>query len=97
MASNNEHYRARAIEDALGDQLDGYFFSADLKVKKSNPQFFELLLEKLNLPASDVAFVDNDKQNVEAAQEVGLEARQFEERLLSVWPERTPVTDLKIR
>jgi len=83
MASNNEHYRARKIEEVLGDMLDGYFFSADLKVRKENPEYFETTLERIALPALEVAFTDNEEKNVEAAKEVGISALLYQEGVLS--------------
>jgi putative hydrolase of the HAD superfamily len=77
LASNNEHYRSRKIETILGDMLDGYFFSADLKVKKGNPDYFRAVLEKLNVEPSEVGFVDNEDKNVESAREVGIKAQLF--------------------
>ncbi len=77
LASNNEHYRSRKIETILGDMLDGYFFSADLKVKKGNPDYFRAVLEKLNVEPFEVGFVDNEDKNVESAREVGIKAQLF--------------------
>lgn len=79
LASNNEHYRGRGIESVLGNMLDGYFFSADLKIKKEKPAYFEFILEKLGLSASEVGFVDNEERNVESAREVGIRAEIFNE------------------
>jgi putative hydrolase of the HAD superfamily len=79
LASNNEHYRSREIESVLGNMLDGYFFSADLKIKKESPAYFELILEKLGLSASEVGFVDNEEKNVESAREAGIQAEIFNE------------------
>tara|TARA_B100000745_G_C19986566_1_gene334413 strand:- start:58 stop:654 length:597 start_codon:yes stop_codon:yes gene_type:complete len=77
MASNNECYRARRIEEKLGDLLDGYFFSADLKMKKSDPTYFELVSEQLDVPVKEIVFVDNEEKNVEAAREFGIGGRLF--------------------
>ncbi len=82
LASNNESYRARAIQDKLGGLLDGYFFSADLKMKKDNPEFFKHILGQLDLPANEVNFVDNDEKNVEAAKETGIGSFLYEEGML---------------
>ena len=95
MASNNEHYRARHIEAVLADQLDGYFFSADLKLKKDNPAYFETVLEQLDLPASEVGFVDNEAKNVEAAAEVGLDARLYKSDILGEFMSETTLSEFK--
>lgn len=83
LASNNEHYRARRIEAVLGDKLDGYFFSADLKVIKDNPDYFKIILERLNLLASEVGFTDNEEKNITAAREKGINAKLFNEGVVA--------------
>jgi putative hydrolase of the HAD superfamily len=92
MASNNEAYRARKIEAMLGDALDGYFFSADLKVKKDDPTYFTTILKELNLPAEEVGFVDNEQKNIAAAEQVGIRARLFG---AEVWSELFPEAQLQ--
>lgn len=95
MASNNEHYRARHIEAVLGTQLEGYFFSADLKLKKDNPAYFETVLDQLGLPASDVGFVNNEAKNIEAAAEVGLEAKLYKPGILAEFMTETTLSEFK--
>lgn len=46
-------------------------------IKKPDPKAFELLLEKLNLPADVVLFIDDNEDNVEAAQKLGIESIVF--------------------
>jgi len=96
LASNNEPYRARAIEAKLGDRLEGYFFSSDLKVKKENPEFFGVVVDTLGIPASECGFVDNEGKNVEAARAAGLVGQLYREGLWQAWPVPPVVTDLKI-
>jgi HAD superfamily hydrolase (TIGR01509 family) len=83
LASNNEHYRARKIEAKLGDMLDGCFFSADLKSKKENPDFFKYIIEKLEVEPMDAAFVDNDQKNVDAAASLGIRAYLYDPEILN--------------
>lgn len=85
MASNNEHYRARAIEKKLADRLAGYFFSADLKLKKNNPEFFHYVTEQLAVAPHEVGFTDNEEQNIEAAREFGIDAQLYREGLFVEW------------
>lgn len=77
VASNNEYYRARAVEQLLGNKLEGYFFSSDLGVKKNDPAFFEEVIRQLNIPASEIGFLDNDSENVEAARETGVRSCMY--------------------
>ncbi len=96
MASNNEHYRARAIEAVLGNTLDGYFFSADLKVKKSNPEYFTKVAGELGVSPSEMSFIDNDEGNVAAAREAGLKAKLFTEESFKELFVESSVTEFKI-
>jgi putative hydrolase of the HAD superfamily len=87
LASNNEKYRARWIEEKLGDFLDGYFFSADLQVKKESAEFFKLVSQKIGVAPQEIGFVDNEEKNVDSAKEIGIEARVYSHEALKemVW------------
>jgi putative hydrolase of the HAD superfamily len=97
LASNNEHYRARAIEQALGNTLDGYFFSADLKVKKSNSEYFDTVAKALGVETADMHFVDNDERNINAAIEAGVNARLFSEGTLKELLAENRLSEFKIK
>lgn len=83
LASNNEKYRARRIEEKLKGLLDGYFFSADLKIKKESPEFFRVVSQKIGIPPSEIGFVDNEEKNVESAKEAGVESRMYNRESLT--------------
>ncbi|MCA9355774.1 hypothetical protein KC865_04510 [Candidatus Kaiserbacteria bacterium] len=95
MASNNEAYRARRIEKVLGDRLDGYFFSADLKAKKDNPEFFTRILDELDLPGGEIGFVDNEQKNVDVAKEIGIDARLYSKEILEEFLRESGLTEFK--
>ncbi len=80
LATDQEMYRAGYIREVLNfeKRLDGCFFSYAFGVSKSQPQYFERVLETLNVPASDVIFLDDDHENVDAAHSVGIDARFYE-------------------
>ena len=77
MASNNEQYRAKRIRETLGNALDGYFFSSDLKFRKANPEFFRLVLETLQVLPAEVMYIDNDQKNIDAALTHGIDAKLY--------------------
>ncbi len=81
LASNNEHYRARHIERVLGDALDGYFFSADLKVKKSDPAFFQTVLSVLGQQPEEAVFIDNEQKNLDSAASLGIKTFLYSDEL----------------
>lgn len=52
--------------------------SCEIGVEKPDPMAFELLLKELNLAASQIVFIDDKCENVEAAKMLGLDAILFE-------------------
>ncbi len=85
LASNNEAYRAKAISDLLNKEhlLDGVYFSAHLKMRKENPEFFQHILNDLKVEPSEIAFVDNDQKNVDSAASLGISAYRYEPQILN--------------
>ncbi len=84
MASNNEKYRAGFIQSKIDEKnlLDGYYFSNQIKHKKSEPAFFEYLLNDLQIPAEEIYYVDNDDTSIAAANSTGIKAYLYEEGIL---------------
>ena len=82
LATNQDERRARHMREHLGydDLLDGAFFSYDLRVAKPEPAYFSSILERLDLPAPEVLFVDDNAANVDAARSVGLAAEVWSYR-----------------
>ena len=76
LASNQHDERRRHMVEQMGyaDHFDRLFFSSDLRVAKPEPEFFEAIAAHLELPASDLLFIDDLEMNVQAAREVGLHA-----------------------
>ena len=57
--------------------LDGFVVSSDYQVVKPNPAIYRILLEKYDLKAEECVFADDRADNVEAAQQVGMQAIVF--------------------
>lgn len=55
------------------DTIDGGVFSYKYKKIKPDPEIFNILLEKYNLKASECLFLDDRKDNVESASNLGFE------------------------
>ena len=53
--------------------ISGYF-----GVKKPNAEIYNILLDKLNLPAEECLFIDNNQDNVDGARSVGIQTIHFE-------------------
>lgn len=79
LATNQTEHRGRYMAEHLGydDLLDGAFWSYELRAAKPDPAFFTTVLDRLDLDAADVLFVDDNLRNVEAARSVGLAAEHW--------------------
>lgn len=55
------------------DNIDGGIFSYEYKKIKPDPEIFHILLEKYNLKALECLFLDDRKDNVVAASNLGFE------------------------
>jgi putative hydrolase of the HAD superfamily len=62
----------------LYEPFDPCLLSYEIGIEKPDPKAFELLLQRLNLPAKDVVFIDDKPENVEAANQLGIHAILFE-------------------
>lgn len=80
LASTQEKYRANFLLDdmKLSYDFDEVFFSSDLGVDKSEPEFFKKVLASLSLEPSEVMFIDDDPKNIEAATKIGINAYLYE-------------------
>ncbi len=58
-------------------KVDGYVVSAVEQLKKPDPAIYECLLERYHLDPGECLFVDDRKENVDAARRVGMQAVQF--------------------
>lgn len=79
MLSNIDQRYAK-INETFGyyELFDPCLLSYEIGVDKPNPQAFAILLERLKLPAKEIVFIDDKKENVEAAKNLGIDAILFE-------------------
>lgn len=80
LVSDNEAGRAKYLMEVvgLGKEFDSGFFSSELGVTKSDPQFFQKVAEQLQTEAGNIIYFDDDQKNVDAAKGVGIDAHLFE-------------------
>ena len=64
-------------EYAIFNLLDGFVVSSDYQVVKPDPAIYRVLLDKYDLKAEECVFADDRADNVEAAQQVGMQAIVF--------------------
>lgn len=76
LATNQHDRRMRVMRHDLGydDRLDGSFYSCDIGAMKPDPAYFHAVLDRLSIPADQVAFIDDRADNVAAAADLGLRA-----------------------
>jgi putative hydrolase of the HAD superfamily len=77
LVSDQSEYRASNLLELFGGVVDGGFFSSSLGVLKDNPEFFRKIMERLNCTAAELIFIDDEKENVESAKSVGIQAVLF--------------------
>lgn len=76
LATNQEHLRAAYLMEKLGlaEYVDGIFYSACLGAKKPDVKFFAKVQAAIGIGGEEILFVDDSRQNVEAALEAGWKA-----------------------
>lgn len=79
LATNNEKYRVDYLWNTIGlkSYFDGIFSSAEIGLKKPDPEFYIKVLSLLKTTPDSVIFMDDDEENVSSAKEVGMEARLY--------------------
>lgn len=79
LASDNEANRAKYLMENVGlqDHFDSAFFSCDLGVTKSDPNFFVKVAEKLGIDVSELNFWDDDQKNVDIAEKENVKAHLY--------------------
>ena len=79
LASNTDvlHYaRSLEVQEALR-LFDYALLSYELGLCKPDPEFFRSGLERLAISPEECVFIDDRKENVEAAQTLGIAGTQF--------------------
>ena len=61
------------------NELNGFIASCDVHLLKPDPELFKLVLKNYSVKAKETFFVDDLKENVVAAQSLGMEAVLFKE------------------
>jgi len=80
LATNQQSYRANIMRNVLDyDALfDYHFYSCEMGIKKPDCKYFEYIVSTLEVPASQLLFIDDKESNVNAAKQVGLQAFSFD-------------------
>lgn len=79
LATDQERYRAQYLIDKLdfANKLDGCFFSCNLGYQKSEPEYFQKIMQELGVSADKLVYWDDDQKNVDVAKALGIDARFY--------------------
>ncbi len=78
LLSNNYPVISRYLRAGEGfDRFDAVVFSNEEGVKKPSPEAYLLALERMNLAPGEVLFVDDNPENLAAAERLGLSTHRF--------------------
>lgn len=58
--------------------IDNYVVSGDVKLIKPDPRIFQLILQRFDLKAEETIFIDDNPNNVAAAQNLGIHGIAFQ-------------------
>ncbi|MFF0270621.1 HAD family hydrolase [Kribbella sp. NPDC004536] len=80
LATNQHAYRRAIMQDerGYGGWFDRTFYSCDLGLAKPDPAYFRAILGAIDVPASEVLFIDDNAANVAGASAVGLRAELYD-------------------
>ena len=79
MLSNIDDRYTKLIRDfGFYEPFEPCLLSCEMGLEKPDLKAYELLIETMNLPASEIVFIDDKAENVEAAKKIGIDAIVFE-------------------
>lgn len=79
LATDNEKYRGGYLLDEVGlrKRFDDIFGSWQMGMKKSDPEFFGLVMATTGLSPGEIQYWDDDQKNVDVARQRGIDGRLF--------------------
>ena len=83
LATEQEKYRGEYMKHVMfKDLFDGYFITAELGVSKTDPKFFEMIIDRLKsqhpeVEPQDITFFDDSQSKVDTACSVGINGQLF--------------------
>lgn len=79
LGTNNEKHRTEYLLNEVGlkKHIHHAYSSSAVGHKKPDKEFFNHIINDLNLPPNQILFVDDDQKNVEAAKESGMNAEFY--------------------
>jgi HAD superfamily hydrolase (TIGR01509 family) len=79
LLSNIDTRLAKLIREfGLYEPFEPCLLSCEIGIEKPDLKAYEILLSQLNFPAKDIIFIDDRQENIDAANQVGLDAILFQ-------------------
>jgi putative hydrolase of the HAD superfamily len=74
LATDQEKYRAEYIKQIpeFSQLFDKMFFSYELGTSKEQSEFFQKVIADLNIPAEQIAYWDDEQENIDSATSIGI-------------------------
>lgn len=77
--SNIDNHFAKFLREfGLYDPFDPCILSCDIGLKKPDLEAYKILIDRLQIPAGDIVFIDDKLENVDRAKELGIDGIHFE-------------------
>lgn len=78
LLSNIDDRLARLIRDVgLYEPFDPCLLSCEIGLEKPDPKVYEILLQRMGLPAQEIVFIDDKPENIETAKKLDFDAILF--------------------
>lgn len=79
IASNHLSYIHKRLKKKWVEKyFDVIIISADIHLEKPNPDFFKILISKLNELPQEILFVDDDENNINAAKKLKIQTLHYD-------------------
>lgn len=77
LSNISKHFAENSDKIGIFKQFDGLVFSGAIGLIKPNKDIFEYILHKYNLIPSETVFIDDNKDNVNTAERIGVKSLLF--------------------
>ncbi len=79
LTTQQEKYKTEFLENRLKDYIDGIFSSCDIGYQKHKPEFWNAVLDQLDLQKDEFVFIDDTEKNIEIAKTFGINTVLYDE------------------
>ncbi|MBQ6907046.1 MAG: HAD family phosphatase [Clostridia bacterium] len=77
LSNISRHFAENSDKIEIFKEFDGLVFSGSIGLVKPNRDIFEYILEKYNFNSNETLFIDDNKQNVNTAEGMGIKSLLF--------------------